>query len=143
MLKILHSMSLMAKEKSGIGDRLREIRLKKNLNQEAFAQLVDSSKSSISGYELEDVPVPADILKNIAEKCGVSADWLLFGIEPDVPKDEKEKYLLKKYREAEKYHQDTEIIRHADWRVAEGKAKYGKEEGVIPRKSKAARDKAG
>ncbi|MFA6054052.1 MAG: helix-turn-helix transcriptional regulator [Thermodesulfovibrionales bacterium] len=133
----------MFKEKTGIGDRIRQVRLKKNLSQESFAKLVESSKSSISGYELGDVPVPADVLRNIVMKCDVSADWLLLGLEPDIPKNEKERLLLNKYREAEIYGEEEDLLRYATWRVSEGKIKYGQNKIVESRESKITRDKAG
>ena len=101
MLEICNTISIMSAGKTGIGQRIRETRQKMKLSQVAFAALVGSSKSSISGYEVEDVPVPAPILPNIITQCKISADYLLFGIAPDVPKDEKEREILKIYREVQ------------------------------------------
>jgi transcriptional regulator with XRE-family HTH domain len=119
----------MIEKKSGIGKRIREVRNKLGLSQTEFADLVKSTQSSISGYELEDVPVPADILLNIVKECDVSADWLLLGIEPDVPKNQKERLMLTTFRQAELYNLTEELLKYSKWRVSEGKLMYeGKKE---------------
>lgn len=133
----------MSEKKTGIGERIRTVRLKMELSQEKFAALVSSSKSSISGYESEDVPVPADVLRNIVIKCKVSADMLLLGEPPEAVKNENEKHLLKTFREAEQFNEQDEIIRYADWRIRECRASYGKEAGVSAHKGKAPKHKTG
>lgn len=105
----------MSTKKIGVGERLRQTRNAMSLNQEDFARIVGSSKSSISGYENEDVPIPSDILLNICRECKVSADWLIKGEVPTILKDEKEKELIDSYREMQKLNP----------RVAEKYKRYG------------------
>ena len=136
LLEFKTNISYMSTGKTGIGERIREVRLKMALSQEKFAALVESSKSSISGYESEDVPVPADVLRNIVINCKVSGDWLLIGESPDVIKNTNERHLIEIFRDAEKYNEQYEITRYAAWRVRECRAEYGKEKGVHPHKSK-------
>ncbi|TAL25510.1 MAG: XRE family transcriptional regulator [Nitrospirae bacterium] len=146
LLEFRTNISYMSAKKTGIGERIRETRLKMALSQEKFAALVESSKSSISGYETEDVPVPADVLRNISLKCKVSADWLLTGENPEIVKDANERHLIEAFREAGKYpeHREQEgIIKYADWRIRECRAAYGKEKGVQPDKGKTPRHKTG
>lgn len=146
MSHFFNNISVMSEEKTGIGERIREVRTRMELSQREFAELVDSSASSISGYELEDVPMPADVLRNIVIKCKVSGDWLLTGENPTITKDENERHLIDTFREAGKYpeqHEQEEIIKYADWRIRECRAEYGKEAGIRPHKGRATRLKAG
>ncbi|MBI5205415.1 MAG: helix-turn-helix transcriptional regulator [Nitrospirae bacterium] len=136
----------MSANKTGIGERIRETRLKLELSQEKFAALVESSKSSISGYETEDVPVPANILRNIVIKCEVSGDWLLTGENPTITKNANERHLINSFREAGKYpdmHEQEEILKYAEWRTNECRAAYGEKKGVIAHTGKTPRHKTG
>lgn len=139
----MNNIFIMSAKKIGIGEKIREVRTRMGMNQKDFAQLVESSASSISGYELEDVPVPADILRNITLKCKVSADWLLTGENPEVIKNANERHLIEAFREAERYNEQTEIIKYTDWKVKEYRAKYKTRKGIHPHKSKTIRYKAG
>jgi transcriptional regulator with XRE-family HTH domain len=146
LLAFKTNISYMSTGKTGIGERIRETRLKMALSQEKFAALVESSKSSISGYETEDVPVPADVLRNIVINCKVSGDWLLTGENPSIVKDANERHLIDTFREAGKYpelHEQEEIIKYADWRIRECRAEYGKEAGVSADKGKVPKHKVG
>lgn len=62
-------------------DRMRQLRLSKGMTQEAFASFLGLSRPTIGFYERADQEngrVPdAETLKNICEKCEVSADFLL------------------------------------------------------------------
>lgn len=124
---------------TGIGKRIREVRHKMRLSQEKFATLVESSKSSICGYELEDVPVPSHILANISIKGNVSADWLLKGEEPMYPKNEQEKKHLYDYRVAEQLKVSDIIDNFTLFTLKD--AKKQEEEDI--RESEPARHKAG
>lgn len=141
--KNFNNISNMSAPKIGIGMRIRETRNSMGLSQKAFAELVESSASSMSGYELEDVPIPADILRNIALKCKVSGDWLLTGESPEIMKDLNEKHLIATFREAGVYHEQSEILRYAEWRVKEMRDGQGKTQDIPPHKSKAAKHQAG
>ena len=56
-------------------DRLRELRGKKS--QAAFAEFIGTSRANIGFYENGDRVPDAVTLVKIAQKCNVSADWLL------------------------------------------------------------------
>ena len=59
------------------GERLRSLRIvKKNLSQKEFAQKLGIPQPTLSAYESGKIKPTVDALINIAEKCGVSLDWL-------------------------------------------------------------------
>lgn len=58
-------------------ERLKEIRIKKNLTQEEFAKLLNISPSSISLYETGNREPSLSTLVNIAKILDVSTDYLL------------------------------------------------------------------
>lgn len=57
--------------------RERMILLRGDMTQKAFAEKVGISRPSVANYESGERLPDAYILKNIAQKCNVSADWLL------------------------------------------------------------------
>lgn len=59
------------------GERLKELRKKKNLTQEQLAKTFYLNKSSISRYE-NDTQIPEnELLQNIADYFNVSLDYLV------------------------------------------------------------------
>lgn len=62
-----------------VGRRIKEIRIKKDLNLEQFADKIESGKSNVSKWE-RGKNLPNDLtLKRIAELGGVSVEYLLYG----------------------------------------------------------------
>lgn len=51
--------------------------LRGEMSQEDFAEFVGISRPTVGFYENEKRLPQADILKQIADRCGVSSDWLL------------------------------------------------------------------
>ena len=58
------------------GERLRIIRSTKNLSQKDFARELGIPQPTLSAYEGGKIKPTIDAVINIAEKCGVSIDWL-------------------------------------------------------------------
>ena len=56
--------------------RLKELRSKEHMTQRKFAELVGCTAATLSAYENGTKSPSLEIVKNIAEKCGVSIDWL-------------------------------------------------------------------
>lgn len=66
---------------NSIGDRIKEVRKAKGLNQKAFAKLIGlKSAIAISRYERNLRKHNISILVNIAQKCNISLDWLIRGL---------------------------------------------------------------
>lgn len=59
------------------GERLREIRKEKRLTQEAFAQLLGTSKQVLSRYETGQRSPKISQVQEYAQKLGVSAEYLM------------------------------------------------------------------
>lgn len=64
-----------------IGKRIKEIRVKKNLTQEAFASSLNISRQAISKVENGNGGVTLSLLDSIASNYKVSLDYLIYGIE--------------------------------------------------------------
>lgn len=60
-----------------IGERLRQLRLNKNLTQKALAQQVGVGKKAISYYENNTREPPLGTLLTLAEVFNVSTDYIL------------------------------------------------------------------
>ena len=59
-----------------IGERIRSVRLDKNLNQEVFAKTLDVNRHSLSRIETGKQPVPLQMLVSIWEAFGVNSDYV-------------------------------------------------------------------
>ena len=59
------------------GNRLRELRIEKGLNQQTLADMVGVSKSSISCYEKETRSPKSETIIDFIQIFGVNADYLL------------------------------------------------------------------
>ena len=59
------------------GDRLRNLRINKGLNQQTLADMVGVSKSSISCYEKETRSPKSETIIDFIQIFGVNADYLL------------------------------------------------------------------
>ena len=63
-------------DKELIGKRLKEFRVSHNLTQEKLAKQINTSHSTISGYEHGKNMILTAFAYNIAKKYKVSLDWL-------------------------------------------------------------------
>ena len=59
------------------GERLKTLRIHiKKMSQQEFANDIGISQSTLSGYEGGRIKPAIEVAINIAEKCGVTLDWL-------------------------------------------------------------------
>lgn len=56
--------------------RIKNLREQMNMNQRQFSEFLGIKQQTLSSYERGSVNAPVDGLKNIAQKCKVSMDWL-------------------------------------------------------------------
>jgi transcriptional regulator with XRE-family HTH domain len=62
-----------------IGNRLRELRLKRNLSQEEVARHIGITRSAYSHYEINNRQPVYETLIKLADFFNVSIDYILFG----------------------------------------------------------------
>ncbi|MCG5251590.1 helix-turn-helix domain-containing protein [Brevibacillus agri] len=75
----------------GFKDRLKELRSKKRLTQEALAAALEIPESTIRRYESSDDNIPRrERLEKIADYFGVSVDYLLGRTDDPAPSDKKD-----------------------------------------------------
>lgn len=67
-----------------MGDRLRELRLRKNLSQEEVAKQIGVTRSAYSHYEINNRQPVYETLKKLAVLFNVSLDYIIGG-EPVKP----------------------------------------------------------
>ncbi len=74
------------------GQRLKELRKKRGLNQTEVGEILGLSYSAISAIEQDRSEMTSGALKKISEYFGVSADYLLSGKEgtSDISAEERE-----------------------------------------------------
>lgn len=65
-----------------LADRLRELAYDKSMNLKEFCSYVGVSYRTIQNYLAEKSSPNAQVLELLNAKVGVSANWLIFGIEP-------------------------------------------------------------
>ncbi|HHV09772.1 MAG TPA: helix-turn-helix transcriptional regulator [Clostridiales bacterium] len=57
--------------------RIKELREERGMTQKDFSEFIGISQQTLSGYERGVTTPSPDALRNIAEKCNISVDWLL------------------------------------------------------------------
>lgn len=72
-------------------NRIKQLRERKGLNQEALGKLLGIQQSAVSKYELGKVPLTDEIILRLTEIFHVSADYIL-GKEPILPADRQKVY---------------------------------------------------
>jgi len=104
-----------------IAERIRLIRQQRKLSQTELADKADVNLKSLSRYELGSSIPPADVLKQIADALGVSADSLLSDEQTNV----KDTELLKKFEAIQDMEGDTRnmINNFLDLAIRDYKAK--------------------
>lgn len=65
--------------KTGIGKRIRKLRLQHGLSQEEFAESIDVSTNFVSELETGKKGMSVDTLCRISKEYHISADMILFG----------------------------------------------------------------
>ena len=80
------------------GQRIQKLRSDASLSQEAFASMLGVSRQSVSKWEADRAFPEIDKLVVIAEKFGVSCDWIITGedilVEETDTKEESDKVTL-------------------------------------------------
>lgn len=66
-----------------MGERLRELRLKRNLSQEEVARHIGITRSAYSHYEINNRQPVYDTLIKLASFFNVSLDYIIGGSEPN------------------------------------------------------------
>ena len=73
------------------GQRIQKLRADAALSQEAFASMLGVSRQSVSKWEADKAFPEIDKLTVIAEKFGVSCDWIITGEDILVEESETER----------------------------------------------------
>lgn len=73
----------MTETKLIIGKRIRDLRMAHKLTQAQFAELIDISVNFLSEIENGKKGMSQDTLYKLCSKFAVSADYILFGVEPN------------------------------------------------------------
>ena len=60
-----------------VGDRIRQARLKKGINQAQLAEIIDKSPPYVSNIEMGKQNMSIIVLYKIVKALDVSADWIL------------------------------------------------------------------
>ncbi|CAJ1003813.1 MULTISPECIES: helix-turn-helix domain-containing protein [Brevibacillus] len=68
-----------------LSQRLRMARRAKGLTQEGLAEMVRTTKGTISNYENNHSSPPNDMLTMLADVLNVSTDWLLGRVDEQLP----------------------------------------------------------
>lgn len=90
------------------GDRLKELRIERQLTQEQLAKIFNTGKASISHYESNKRMPDANTIEKFAEFFDVSVDYLLG--RTDIRNPEKELTPEEKYPEITDVEKAMEII---------------------------------
>ena len=72
-------MKVTSKYTQGIGERIRFVRKRADLDQMEFAERLDVSRQSVSGYETERLMPSGKILELISDQFEINPWWLLYG----------------------------------------------------------------
>ena len=77
----------MKNSKQTIGQRIKELRELKGLTQAQLGELVFVTDKTVSKWEKDKSEPDSNSLVLLAEKLGVTLDYLLTGSQPDVEKE--------------------------------------------------------
>jgi transcriptional regulator with XRE-family HTH domain len=69
--------------KYDIGKRIRDCRIKKGMTQAQFAESIDISINFLSEVENGKKGLSYETLYHLCESHSISADYILFGVEPE------------------------------------------------------------
>jgi transcriptional regulator with XRE-family HTH domain len=82
-----------------IGTRLKSLRKKSGLNQTELGEIVGLTYSAISAMESDKCNLTSDVIIKLSSFFGVSADYLLTGVETERTISENEQEILEVLRE--------------------------------------------
>jgi len=93
------------------GDRLKELRTRKNLSQKKLGEMIGVHFSHIGRYERGVCRPTSDFLKRLAEALGVTADYLIEGSTDTVARSKiEDRELLQQFQEVEKFPNEDKIL---------------------------------
>ncbi len=92
-------------QRSGFGERVRFMRLKRNYTMEELSEILDISVSHMGLLEREERSPSYSLLIRLGKALGASFDYLLSGGEPKAGKDNGQIFV--KESEVEEMRQDT------------------------------------
>lgn len=93
-----------------IGDRIKELRVKKNLTQTNLAKLVGLSYVQIGRYETYK-SASSDILQKLAAVLDTTGDFLMNGSNDDIVSAQlADKELLSQYKRVEKLNNEDKYL---------------------------------
>ena len=81
-----------------IGTRLKSLRKKSGLNQRELGEIVGLTYSAISAMESDKCNLTSDVIIKLSQFFGVSADYLLTGIETERTISETEQEIIEVLR---------------------------------------------
>ena len=67
----------MRKEMMDIGDRIKKVRMKHQLTQSQFAEIIGKSQSTVYGYENNTIIPPFKVLLTISSLFSISVDEII------------------------------------------------------------------
>lgn len=104
-----------------IAERIRLYRQQKGLSQAELSEKSDVNNKSLSRYELGTSIPPADVLKNLADALGISADALLSDENTTI----KDLDLFQKFQVIQDMNEEDKamIIRFLDLNIRDHKTK--------------------
>lgn len=80
-------MNVTGKFRSGVGQRIKSIRMGAMLDQKAMAERFDITRQSVNGYENERLMPSAKVIEAMAVEFGVNPAWLMYGAGPKALSD--------------------------------------------------------
>lgn len=93
-----------------LGERLRDIRMQKQITREALAEKIDVSARFLADVESGKVGISLVTLRNMCKYLGVSSDYLLGLSDTDSEYSEKTELINRIARTDEKYIQSLNKI---------------------------------
>lgn len=94
-----------------LGQRIIELRKRKNLSQTDLAQIVGMSYAQIGRYETKGAQPPAEALNNLADALDTSVDFLINGDTNEKAKSTlKDAELLQQFKAVELLNEDERSV---------------------------------
>jgi|SRR6218665_1604320 len=85
-----------------VGERIKELRIQKNLTQTDLSKLISFTFIQIGRYETGKSSPSSDVLQRLATALGTTTDYLMKGTEDEaVAAQLTDKELLKQFRQVE------------------------------------------
>ena len=93
------------------GEKIRQLRKRKNLTQGQLAKLIGTHESHIGRYEKDQTDPTSPAIRKLAEIFNVSTDYLLFDkIETSPAVKISDKELLEHFQEVDKMDEEKRVL---------------------------------